>query len=93
MQIQTHLNGNVDPLYNINDYVKEAKFRLQTAHSIARKLLDKIKMTNKKYYDRNAKNLELKIGEKIYLENKPYDKFKPVYSGPFGIISINEPNV
>lgn len=87
------LDGHIDPIYNIEDYVRESKFRLQTAHAVARKLLEKIKLTNKKYYDRNAKELNLQVGDKIYLENKPYNKYKPIYSGPFDVKSIDEPNV
>lgn len=87
------LSNNIDPFHNIDNYVKEAKFRIQSSHVVARKLLDKIKINNKMYYDKNAKKLDLMIGDKVYIENKPYNKFKPVYSGPFEIQSIDEPNV
>lgn len=87
------LSNKIDPWYNIEDYVKESKFRLQSSHLVAQKLLNKIKMTNKTYYDKNAKELNLEVGDKVYIENKPYNKFKPVYSGPFEIKSIDEPNV
>lgn len=87
------LSNTIEPLYNIDDYVREAKYRLQTSHAVARNLLEKIKLTNKTYYDRNAKELHLNIGDSIYIQNKPYNKYKPVYSGPFEITAIDEPNV
>lgn len=87
------LDNCVEPIYNIDNYVREAKYRLQTAHAVARGLLNRMKLNNKMYYDRNAKELKLQIGDKIYVENRPYNKFKPVYSGPFEITAIDEPNV
>lgn len=47
------LSGNISPLYNHENYVKEAKLRLQTAHQIATKFIEKLKLENKKYYDKN----------------------------------------
>lgn len=87
------LLNRVDPLYNIDNFVLEAKFRLQTAHGIAKTLLNKLKMRNKQVYDRQIRDLELSIGDKVYLVNEPYHKLKPVHSGPYIIKNINEQNV
>lgn len=49
------LNGKVDPVYNIENYAKEMKYRIQTANETARKLIEKSKMKNKQNYDKKAK--------------------------------------
>ena len=27
------------------------------------------------------------------LQNQPYDKFKPIYSGPYTVVDIDNPNI
>lgn len=87
------VNNQVDPIYNIENYAKEAKFRLQTAHKLAGKIIEKCKLKNKHYYDKTAKNLDLSINDKVYMQVQPYDKHKPVYAGPFLVKSISDTNV
>lgn len=70
------LNGQVDPIYNFDDFVYEAKFRLQNAHQDANNLLKKLKMRNKEYYDSNAKPLNLNVHDTVKLVVEPYDKLQ-----------------
>lgn len=69
------LTGQVQPLYNHDSYVKEAKFRLQRAHKAAQEIIDKLKETNKKYYDRTSNPIDVKVGDTVYLKIEPYNKF------------------
>ena len=85
--------SKVDPIYNIENYVKELKFKLQKAHLDASNLLKISKFKNKKIYDQKQNPLEFKINDMILLKNEPYNKFKPIYSGPFKIIEIKESNI
>lgn len=87
------LNGTIDPIYNIENYVKEAKYRLQTAHQKATKILEKLKIRNKTYYDRDAKPTSIKTNDLVLIERKPYDKFKSVYKGPYKVDSVTGSNV
>lgn len=87
------LNGQIDPLYNIDDFVQEARFRLQVAHKDARQLIDKMKLRNKLLYDKSAKPIEVNVGEKVKLIVKPYNKYDFVYEGPYTIKSISGLNV
>lgn len=41
------LVDKIDPFYDYENYVKQTKFRLQTSHTIARSLLNKMKHRNK----------------------------------------------
>lgn len=87
------LNSTVKPIYNIEDYSKEFKFRIQKSNEIVTKLLTEYKQKMKKIYDRKIKPIEIKLNDKILIKKEPYDKFKQIYDGPFTVISINEPNV
>lgn len=87
------LTREVSPIYNFENYVNEARYRLQIAHNEAHKLLIKSKERNKQLYDKNSRNVNLSIGDKVYIESLPYNKHKNVNQGPFNIVEINEPNV
>lgn len=87
------LNGNIDPIYNLDNYVKEAKYRLQTAHQRASKIIEKLKVRNKIYYDKDAKPTSIKPNDLVLIERKPYDKFESVYKGPYKVDSVSGSNV
>lgn len=87
------LNGNIDPVYNIENYAREMKYRLQKAHNETVEIIKKMKLKNKYYYDRNLNPLNIKIGDLVFLEKEPYDKHSSIRTGPFSVININEPNV
>lgn len=86
------LSGTVEPIYDFDNYVKELKFKLQTAHKQAATILNKIKETNKKYFDRKAKPLNINVNDYVLLEREPYNKFKSVYLGPFRVVEVDESN-
>lgn len=86
------LSGQIQPLYNHDDYVKEAKFRLQRAHKAATEIMNKLKETNKKYYDKTANPINVKVGDKIYLRTEPYNKLQQLRK-PFIITEILDTNV
>lgn len=83
----------VEPLYNIDNYALECKYRLQIAHKEATNLINKMKLTNKKYYDRKLNTLEVKIGDRVLLRKGPQDKHKSLYDGPFDVKSVDKNNV
>lgn len=87
------LKNNVDPLYNVDDYVKECKFKLQQIHVETNQLIEKVKQRNKKTYDKNVNPIKLKIGDLVKIVKHPYEKFKYIYDGPYKINEINNNNV
>lgn len=86
-------NSEIDPIYNYDNFVKETKYRLHTAHKYAQKLLEKSKFRNKHYYDKTAKNVIFKTNDKVNLLKEPYDKHKQTYTGPFIVKKLIEPNI
>lgn len=87
------LTGKVDPIYNFDNCVKEAKYRLQSAHQKASKILEKLKIRNKEYYDKDAKPTPIKQDDLVLIKRQPYDKFKSVYKGPYKVDSVSGSNV
>lgn len=73
----------IDLIYNVENYSKKVKYRLQKTHILAKKLIEKHKLRNKKYYDIFAKPLILNINDNLFFQKQPYDKFKCIYAGPF----------
>ena len=83
----------IDPLYNVESYQKEVKFRLQTANELAQKLLEKSKAAVKTLIDKNAKPQELDVGDLVLLRREERHKLDPLFKGPYKIINIEHPNV
>lgn len=83
----------IDPLYNIDNMAKEIKYRLQYAHKKATELLAKSKQASKENYDRGAKPIRLKVGDKVVLVDETRHKFDPIYRGPFIVTNVIDHNV
>lgn len=94
---QNNLNGIktdvIETVYNIENYAKELKFKLQIVHAQAKKFVEKSKDVNKRHYDKKANEIEFKLDESVMLKNESYNKFKNVYSGPYKVTEIRAPNV
>nr|AAL90422.1 RH61266p [Drosophila melanogaster] len=80
----------IEPLYNIEDYSKEIKFRLEIAYKRARLLLEKAKSYRKQLYDKKTSDFQLKIGDKVILRNESGHKLDPVYIGPYTVETIED---
>lgn len=85
--------GKTQPLYNIDDYVQECKFKLKKIQEETTQLIEKVKCANKKAYDKNANPIKLKIGDLVKIVKEPYEKFKFIYDGPYEVKKIDNKNV
>lgn len=85
--------GTVDPLYNLENYAKEAKFRMQTTARTAREMLIDNKIKNKQYYDRKINPMTIAVGDKVLVRNEAGHKHDAVYKGPFQVVEVNESNL
>lgn len=75
VNLPSDFGGKIEPLYHVDDYVKELKFGLQTAHKDAKEIIDKIKIMTKKCYDKNTRSVTFKLGDRVKIQSEPYDKF------------------
>lgn len=87
------LNGKVEPLYNVDDYVKECKIKMQIVYEETKKFIDTLKLRNKKAYDKKLNPINVKIGDMVKIVKQPYEKFKFIYDGPFIVKNITGKNV
>jgi len=87
-----HFNSveRIEPIYNIDDYAKETKFRLEQAFKRARLILESNKRKQKFYYDKNCFDFELKIGDQVLLKNETGHKIEYKYTGPYTVIGIGD---
>lgn len=90
---QYALSGRMDPLYNIENFAKEAKYRLQLTAEAARNLLNKNKIRTKASYDRHAKPLIIQLNDEVMERDEAGHKHSALFKGPFRVVAIDEPNV
>jgi len=87
------LNGSrVDPLYNIDAYDQEVRFRLQLAQKSAREYLEKAKRDRKVQADLRANKIDLAPGDLILVSNESRTKLDSWLTGPFSVIAVDGPN-
>lgn len=88
-----NLTDPIEPIYNIDDYVKILRRTLQTALHNTQTFIDKIKRRNKTYYDRKLNEIQINIGDLILVKKEPYNKFGPIFSGPYKVKEVEQQNV
>lgn len=74
---QSILETRVEPLYNLDDYYSELKYKLQKTNEVARKYLidQKIKRTNE--LNQNIRPVHVSIGDIVYITNENRKKIRP----------------
>lgn len=89
---ETFLNSKVDPLYNIEAYEQEIRYRLQVAQATAKRWLEKAKALRKSVYDKIANDLDIQIGDFVLVTNESRHKFESWFTGPYEVIGVQNPN-
>lgn len=82
----------VDPLYNVDAYEREVKYRLQTAQNRARRMLHQSKITQKRQYDKKLNKIDVAIGDLVLIKNEVGHKLDKLYMGPFKVIGVDSKN-
>lgn len=86
------MNG-VDPLYNLENYARELKFKLQVAHERAKLMLEKEKVKRKNILDSKISNYEnFNIGDQVNLKQFDKHKLEPLRRGPFTVVHMDDCN-
>lgn len=86
------LGTRIDPLYNVENYAKELKFKLQTAQKRARDYLLKVKELRMHSTNRKASSIPLKIGDLVKVRDEARHKLNPWFKGPFEIVGLTPTN-
>lgn len=74
---------NIEPIYNVENYVNELKFRLQKLNTKVKEILESYKTRMKRAYDKSAREINVKVDDKIKIKNDAGHKLENTYKGPF----------
>ena len=74
------------------DYGRELVKELGQARAIAKQNIEKKQREQKKYYDQNAKDVKLNVGDLVMLKTEPRFRLDRSYKGPFVIKSLTSTN-
>lgn len=85
--------NTIDPIYNLDNYALETKYKLQNAQKLASHLLNKMKQTNKNTFDKNIRPINLNINDQIVVINETGHKHESIYKGPYTVTKIMDPNI
>ena len=89
--LQTTIS-RVEPIYNMEEYYNELKFRLQNTNKLAHQNLVHKKEHRQATLNSQTNPIDVKIGDFVYITNENRRKLDPFYIGPFKIIEIQNPN-
>lgn len=93
-KLPTEIINKKVPIYNYDNYAQELRCKLKQYHDLARENIFKVKVANKKNYDkaRNKHILQLKVNDLVLvLKAKKTYKFENPYDGPFRVEKILSP--
>ena len=74
------------------DYGVALETDLKYARSLAKKNLEASQKQQKKYYDKKAKDRDLKIGDLVMFKVQPNFKLDKHFQGPFVLVSLTATN-
>lgn len=70
------------------------RYRLEIAFKRARLMLERAKLKQKQFYDRQSREIQLQIGDLVLLKNEVGHKLENRYLGPFTVVELrNNSNV
>ena len=74
------------------EFGRELARELRRARELARKNIQSAQKTQKQYYDRGVKEVELQVGDLVMLKVEPRFRLDRAYKGPFKIKSLTSTN-
>lgn len=88
---QNIFNNNViEPIYDIDQYSNELKFKIQNSSAIAKQNLIDNKYKRQSIANRNINPISLNPGDKVHIKNENRKKLDSVYIGPYIIDEIED---
>lgn len=90
IRIPTHLN-KPKLSYNYDSLADNTRNNIAMALELAKEHLHNKKISNKRYYDSNAKELEINVDDLILIKNQvKKDKFQNIYDGPYRVLDASD---
>lgn len=86
------MNDRLDPLYNIDNYAKELKYKLQLAQGRAKNFLLKIKHKRVESLNEKVEPDNIKVGDVVKIRDEARGKLDPWFKGPYEVISFTTTN-
>lgn len=86
------LSTKINPIYNVDDYNQEFQHRLKIAYNRAKDYLEQTKLKTIQN-QKNVKPIEIIVGDKVGLTVENRKKLDALYSGPYIVKNIIDPNV
>lgn len=85
-QIPDSISDSVDPLYNIDNYPLQLKYRLQLAHADAKSNLLLNKHKRKEIHDRSVNSTLYEKDDLVLLKNEVRSKLDALFEGPYKVV-------
>ena len=84
-----------EPCYDIDDFAKELKMRINLALEDARNCQIEEKKKRKDYYDKkyNTKQRDFQVGDLVTIKNETGNKLENIYKGPYEIVKVENKNL
>lgn len=87
------LQSKPQPLYNMEDLVKDIRQKFQVSWQLAKENLEKRKQDQCQRRNEKLKSKEYKVGDLVLIFNEQRKKLDPLWKGPFEITEVKPPNI
>lgn len=85
-------NRTIEPVYNIEQYMNELKFKLQKSQTIAREHMIKEKIQRTADLNINLNPIDVSLGDLVYITKENRKKLDSFYTGPYKVIETKNSN-
>lgn len=89
---QDIFKNKVDPVYNVEQYCNELKYKLQKSNLIAKEKLIKEKHNRLQNLNKYTNSIKISKGDLVYITNENRKKLDPHYIGPYKVKEVQEQN-
>lgn len=82
----------VEPVYNLEAYKNELRYKIQKSNCLAREKLIAQKLMRSQKSEQTSNPIEIQIGDQVYLTNENRRKLDSFYNGPYLVTQIDNQN-
>lgn len=82
----------IEPIYDIDQYFNELKFKIQNSNAIAKQNLIDNKQKRQSIANKNIHPISLNVGDRVYIKNENRKKLDSFYIGPYIVDKVEDTN-